>query len=494
MANTAAHLGGGVLPSSTPVRQYVMSLPFELRALAAFREEVLSAFVRIFFEAIRARHRAWADAAGLVTNGATAAAETGAVTFVQRFGSSVNLNVHLHVVVLDGVFVRGGAPAGRGGALRFHAAPPPTRAELATLVRRVSHRVLGWLSRRGQLDAATTAEGSSCESPWQMPLEACAATALGRGQLEVLRDKGDGDDAPLSLAANVRPVPDEEAAIDRGFNVHASVRIEAEDDLGRERLCRYAARPPLAIDRLRRLPGGKLSYRIKSLRAGRAKHRVMTPLELLARIAAILPPPRYPLTRYHGVLAPNSPWRAEVIPRPPRGLLAAVASSNANACVAAPSPHARHAESRARARAASPSCFTGNSAQARVAAALAAPADAPPPLSPLGPGGSLAGHGADAERTAPNILKLKHIQRLHGGLLLATTPRVPWALLLRRTFETDVSRCISCGGHLRMLVVVDGLARAGAIFARLGLPTDRPAPARARDPTHLFDAHPAHSS
>jgi len=87
-----------------------------------------------------------------------------------------------------------------------------------------------------------------------MPLEACAATALGRGQLEVLRDKG--DDAPLS-AANVRPVPDEEAAIDRGFNVHASVRIEADDDLGRERLCRYAARPPLAMDRLRRLPGGK---------------------------------------------------------------------------------------------------------------------------------------------------------------------------------------------------------------------------------------------
>ena len=121
-------------------------------------------------------------------------------------------------------------------------------------MRRVSHRVLGWLSRRGHLDAAATAEGASDESRSPMPLEACAATALGRGQLEVLRDKG--DDAPLS-AANVRPVHDEEAAIDRGFNVHASVRIEADNDLGRERLCRYAARPPLAMDRLRRLPGGK---------------------------------------------------------------------------------------------------------------------------------------------------------------------------------------------------------------------------------------------
>jgi len=52
---------------------------------------------------------------------------------------------------------------------------------------------------------------------------------------------------------------------------------------GRERLMRYGARPQLALDRLRRLPGGRIAYRIKKLRAGRAKHRVMTPLEFLAR-------------------------------------------------------------------------------------------------------------------------------------------------------------------------------------------------------------------
>jgi hypothetical protein len=58
---------------------------------------------------------------------------------------------------------------------------------------------------------------------------------------------------------------------------------------------------------MRMLPGGKIAYRIKKLaRGAREKVRVMTPLELLARIAAIIPPPRYPLTRYHGVLAPSS--------------------------------------------------------------------------------------------------------------------------------------------------------------------------------------------
>ncbi len=52
-----------------------------------------------------------------------------------------------------------------------------------------------------------------------------------------------------------------------GFNLHA-----------RERLMRYGARPPFALDRLRRLPDGQIAYRVKKLRGGRAKHRVMTPL------------------------------------------------------------------------------------------------------------------------------------------------------------------------------------------------------------------------
>jgi hypothetical protein len=80
----------------------VLSLPFEVRALAAFRADVLSAISRILVEAIFARHRACAQRLGL------RAAQAGAVTHVQRFGSSINLNVHLHVMLLDGVFTRSG--------------------------------------------------------------------------------------------------------------------------------------------------------------------------------------------------------------------------------------------------------------------------------------------------------------------------------------------------------------------------------------------------
>jgi hypothetical protein len=70
----------------------------------------------------------------------------------------------------------------------------------------------------------------------------------------------------------------------------------------------------MALARLRRLPDGGFAFRVKCARSGCAKYRIMTPLELLARIAAILPPPRFPLTRMHGVLAPRSSWRKDVVP------------------------------------------------------------------------------------------------------------------------------------------------------------------------------------
>ncbi len=67
-----------VLPK-LPVRQWVMSLPFELRWLAAFREDVLSALGRAFVEAIVAEQRKAVGKAG---------AEAGAITDAQRVGGS----------------------------------------------------------------------------------------------------------------------------------------------------------------------------------------------------------------------------------------------------------------------------------------------------------------------------------------------------------------------------------------------------------------------
>ena len=105
-----------------------------------------------------------------------------------------------------------------------------------------------------------------------------------------------------------------------GFSVHAGVRVAAPDRAGRERMLRYCARPMFAGERLVWAGGGaQARYRLPwAALAGhkRGQERSielrLSASEFLDRIAALIPPPRKHRHRYFGVLAPNSPWRAQV--------------------------------------------------------------------------------------------------------------------------------------------------------------------------------------
>ena len=84
------------------------------------------------------------------------------------------------------------------------------------------------------------------------------------------------------------------------------------------------------------------------------------------------------------------------------------------------------------------------------------------------------------------MLSVKHWNRLLGGALYAASPRVDWASLLRRSFDVDVLACSSCGGRLRVLGEVTEPAMVRLVLDALGMPTDAPRVARARDPTELL--------
>lgn len=411
MAAQAAHLVDCVLPA-VPIRQFVLSFPFELSLLAATKPEVLRALARIHAEELARRYKQAAK-----KSGETGKLHAGAVTFVQRFGSSLNLHVHLHTCALDGVYVDAD-----DGPPRFVPAEPPSLAELYVLTERVALRVMTWLRKRGY---AKEDDPASNDTPERSFAELLAQVATQRGTVENLKDDTGESDGLAEPAAPLR----DEAVSRHGFNLHASLTIAADDDLGRERLCRYGLRPPFALSRLRVLRDGRISYRVKKSSRRASRCRIMTPIECIARLCALVPPPRYPLTRFHGVLAPRAKLRPRVVPKLPE--------SAAHACVRS-SPQGQSA----------PRSQTGERPPPRDRSGPVVPVALPVSAT------TLARSIDGALVPAPNVLSTKHLGRIGGGLLYAATSNVPWALLLARTFDLDIKACARCGGRLEVRAVV----------------------------------------
>ena len=125
MAETAALLADEVLPER-PLRQWVLSLPYALRFLLASNPAAVTLVLGVVYRTISGfllRRAGFTRASG----------HTGAVTVVQRFGSALNLNVHFHLLFLDGVYVNGGA---RPPVFRHVSAPGAN--ELQRLVEQIA--------------------------------------------------------------------------------------------------------------------------------------------------------------------------------------------------------------------------------------------------------------------------------------------------------------------------------------------------------------------
>jgi hypothetical protein len=101
----------------------------------------------------------------------------------------------------------------------------------------------------------------------------------------------------------------------KGFSVHAGVSVPARDRLRLERLLRYASRGPISNERLSLLPDGRLLYRLKRRWKDGTKAVIYEPMELMERLAALVPPPRFNIIRYYGVVAPASSLRRYIVPQ-----------------------------------------------------------------------------------------------------------------------------------------------------------------------------------
>ncbi|GAB3191821.1 hypothetical protein GCM10027292_30600 [Hydrogenophaga aquatica] len=99
-----------------------------------------------------------------------------------------------------------------------------------------------------------------------------------------------------------------------GFSLHAGVAAEAHESHKLEKLCRYITRPAISEQRLSISPQGRVRYQLKTPWRNGTTHVEWDAVDFIAKLAALVPPPRAHLTRFHGVFAPNANLRAQLTP------------------------------------------------------------------------------------------------------------------------------------------------------------------------------------
>src|SRR5262249_1679221 len=126
-------------------RQWVVSVPVPLRYWMAGSQDLTAKVHTIIRRTIGQYYVNQA-----VTRGhARATVHPGSVTFIQRFGSALQLNLHFHVIGLEGVYLD---RTTQGLKPRFVPGEPPTETDITAVVQKISHRVIRLLRRLGYLE------------------------------------------------------------------------------------------------------------------------------------------------------------------------------------------------------------------------------------------------------------------------------------------------------------------------------------------------------
>jgi hypothetical protein len=296
-AERSAHLIDHVIPP-VPVRQFVLSLPVQLRYVLAWRHELCLEVLGIFADALMEFYRELARKQGIEK------LKTGIISIIQRFGGSINLNIHFHLTALDGVFYKNAK-----GKLEFQGAPSWLKQQdITVLCSIVRLRVLELFKKRGFLDGSEIDSFAEDEPTFASMLGASATSRIATGQRAgkpVLR--------LVTLPPNVNTRKVGRGAHIDGFDLHAGAALAGNDTKALENLLRYQLRPPVSKQRLSRLPDGRVKLRLRTPWNDGTTSLVFSPQEFLERLASLVPKPRKNLIIYHGCFAPRAKDREEIV-------------------------------------------------------------------------------------------------------------------------------------------------------------------------------------
>jgi len=296
-------------PGSTPVVLHIPAGPGRTQEMRlgvgiAYDGELLGGVSRELATAVQDFYRRRFEQLG-VKGG-----KTGSVTVVQRANSDLRLNPHYHQLALDGVYTE---PEDEEATPEFHPLPYLTSEDVADLLQLARVRILRFLQRQGAIVETRPLEVSNANAATAEESLQQLAVAAVTGQVPAGPELRQRPPVPMPPPGEVR-VTGALLASDGGFTLHAATVAAGSDTVGREALVRYALRPPLAQERLKRASDELVELTLKRPFSDGTYAVRLDPLSLLCRLVATVPPPKFHTVRYAGVLASASRLRSRIVP------------------------------------------------------------------------------------------------------------------------------------------------------------------------------------
>src|SRR5262252_4728925 len=188
--------------------------------------------------------------------------QPGSVTFIQRFGSALNLNLHFHCVFLEGVYLD---RTEAGLKPRFLQGEPPTDTDIADVLQKISRRVIRKLRHLGYLEAGLDPVVATGFDPLVDTQPELARTIAASVQQRIAFGERAGQPVRRIGAGfgheGERPtLTGPHCASVQGFSLHANTQIPAHRRDELERLIRYTARGAVSLERLQTDANGDLLY------------------------------------------------------------------------------------------------------------------------------------------------------------------------------------------------------------------------------------------
>ncbi|MCC7460803.1 MAG: transposase zinc-binding domain-containing protein [Proteobacteria bacterium] len=241
MNEGAAFLVDHVFPH-VPIRQWVVSFPMPLRFWMARNPGLATVALQIFQRILKRHYIRSSKKLGGVGN-----LQAGSIIVVQRFGGALNLNIHFHILSLDGVYQISDSS---DKTPKFIETGRPKNQEILNIIKTFQLRMLKLLHRRGLVQKIESENG--CESTLELPnietllqgasVQYRIATGPNFGRkVRKIGSFGTAADEPFKVS--------DLSAVLGGYSIHAATYVHKNNRTELERLCRYILRPPVAEQR-----------------------------------------------------------------------------------------------------------------------------------------------------------------------------------------------------------------------------------------------------